>query len=72
MIYLFSGGNAIGSIYAMLAAGMPMSPEEVGIPLDYVAYVAETRVMQTLMEIERLYPRIGSAMFLRRDARKGA
>ncbi|KAI1453934.1 hypothetical protein F4805DRAFT_441907 [Annulohypoxylon moriforme] len=56
------GVGAIGILDNIYVAGASRSPKDFGIPLEFIRVIAHHRVMQTLFDVERLYPRVGKSM----------
>jgi hypothetical protein len=54
--------GGIGIVQNVFVAGRSMKPENFGIHLDYVKVFGKTKVMDTLLDVERSYPGIGRSM----------
>lgn len=54
--------GGIGIVQNVFVAGRSMKPENYGIHLDYVEVFGETKVMDTLLGVEKKYPGIGRSM----------
>jgi hypothetical protein len=59
--YLMAVGG-IGMLQNIVVAGWKRTPAAYGIPLDFVEVIGEVKVMQTLMEVERKYEKLGKSM----------
>lgn len=59
--YLIAVGG-IGMLQNIFVAGWKRSPDAFGIPLEFVDVVGEVKVMQTLMQVERKYEKLGKSM----------
>ncbi|KAI1204976.1 uncharacterized protein F4807DRAFT_465082 [Annulohypoxylon truncatum] len=59
--YLLAIGG-IGMLDNILAAGATRTPDDFGIPLEYVEVIGHHKVMQVLFEVEKRYPRVGKSM----------
>ncbi len=59
--YLIAVG-AIGMLQNIFVAGWKRTPTGYGVPLDFVEVVGEVKVMQTLMEVEKKYEKLGKSM----------
>lgn len=59
--YLIAVGG-IGMFQNIFVAGWKRTPKAYGIPLDYVDVVGDVKVMKTLMELERIYEKLGKSM----------
>jgi hypothetical protein len=54
--------GAVGMIQKICVSTWRRRPENFGIPLEFVEVIGEPRVMETLTEVERRYPKIGRSM----------
>ena len=54
--------GGIGTIQNLFVAGWPRKPEALGVPLDFIDVVGDVKVMNTLMEVERRYEKLGKSM----------
>jgi len=54
------GIGILGRIQNIAAAGSSRTPEEAGIPLEFVDEISSPKVMKTLQECEERYPRVGA------------
>jgi len=54
--------GAIGILQNVFVAGSARRPENFGIPLEHVDVFGFTKVMQTLLAVEKKYPRLGRSM----------
>ncbi|KAL1885310.1 hypothetical protein Plec18167_001967 [Paecilomyces lecythidis] len=54
--------GGLGIVQNVFMVGLPRKPENSGIPLEYVDVYGEAKVMQTLLAVERDYPRLGRSM----------
>lgn len=59
--YLIAIGG-IGILHNLLVAGRSRAPEDFGIPLALVEVIGKGKVMETLLEVETRYPRLGRSM----------
>ncbi|KAL4913024.1 hypothetical protein BDW62DRAFT_193414 [Aspergillus aurantiobrunneus] len=59
--YLIAVGG-IGMLQNIFVAGWKRTPGAYGVPLDFVEVVGEVKVMQTLMEVEKKYEKLGKSM----------
>ncbi|GAP92716.2 hypothetical protein SAMD00023353_8900080 [Rosellinia necatrix] len=54
--------GGIGILDNIYAAGVSRSPNDFGVPLEFVTVIGKHTVMQTLFEVESRYPRLGRSM----------
>lgn len=54
--------GGIGIVQNVFVAGYHRRPESFGLPLDFVEVIGRAKVMDTLLEVERLYENVGSAL----------
>ena len=54
--------EGIGTIQNMFVAGWQRKPEALGVPLDFIDVVGDVNVMNTLMEVEKRYEKLGKSM----------
>ncbi|SCN95091.1 uncharacterized protein FFB20_09945 [Fusarium fujikuroi] len=54
--------GGIGILQNMYVAGTSRSPEAFGVPLEFVEVIGEPKVMDTLLEVEERYSRLGKSM----------
>ncbi|KAJ5887711.1 hypothetical protein N7495_007752 [Penicillium taxi] len=54
--------GGIGIVQNVFVAGWDRKPENFGIPLDYVRVFGQTKVMETLYDVERNYRGVGVSM----------
>lgn len=54
--------GGIGMLQNIFVAGARRTPEAVGVPLEFKEVICETKVLNTLLEVERKYPRLGRSM----------
>ncbi|OMP86834.1 hypothetical protein BK809_0000509 [Diplodia seriata] len=54
--------GGIGMLQNIYVAGARRRPEAAGVPLEFREVVGETKVFDTLLEVERKYPRLGKSM----------
>ncbi|KAL4780666.1 hypothetical protein BJX76DRAFT_360650 [Aspergillus varians] len=59
--YLIAVGG-IGMFQNIFVAGWKRTPAAYGVPLDFVEVIGEAKVMQTLMEVEKKYEKLGKSM----------
>ncbi|KAH8701574.1 hypothetical protein BGW36DRAFT_101414 [Talaromyces proteolyticus] len=59
--YLIAVGG-IGMLQNIFVAGWRRTPAAYGVPLEFVEVIGEVKVMQTLMEVERKYEKLGKSM----------
>ncbi|GFF87114.1 hypothetical protein IFM61606_02822 [Aspergillus udagawae] len=59
--YLIAVGG-IGMLQNIFVAGWKRTPAAYGVPLEFIGVVGEVKVMQTLMEVERRYEKLGKSM----------
>lgn len=52
----------MGILQNVFVAGWSRRPEAFGVPLDFVGVYGQTRVMNTLLEVEDRYPTLGRSM----------
>jgi hypothetical protein len=46
----------------MFVAGWRRTPEAFGVPIDYIDVVGDVKAMNTLMEVEKRYEKLGQSM----------
>jgi hypothetical protein len=56
------GIGTLGIIQNILLAGCKRRPDDLGIPLDFVAVYGNASVMETLFLVEDKYPGVGHSM----------
>jgi hypothetical protein len=54
--------GGLGMLQNIIVAGCHRTPKAFGVPLDYVDVIGDARVMNTLMEVERRYEKLGQSM----------
>ena len=54
--------GGIGTIQNLFVAGWPRKLEALGVPLDFIDVVGDVKVLNTLMEVERRYEKLGKSM----------
>ena len=54
--------GGLGMMYTVIVAGAPRRPEAFGIPLRYKEVFAQSRAMETLKAVEKVYPGVGRSM----------
>ncbi|OJD36886.1 uncharacterized protein BKCO1_900040 [Diplodia corticola] len=54
--------GGIGMVQNVYVAGARRGPEAAGVPLEFREVVGEAKVFDTLLEVERRYPRVGKSM----------
>ncbi|KAI0399685.1 hypothetical protein F4802DRAFT_540274 [Xylaria palmicola] len=54
--------GSLGILDNIYVAGVSRSPEDFGVPLEFVAVIGHRKVMQTLLEVEARFPRVGRSM----------
>ncbi|KAI1354725.1 hypothetical protein F5Y01DRAFT_272548 [Xylaria sp. FL0043] len=59
--YLLAIGS-LGILDNIYVAGVSRSPNDFGIPLEFVTVIGHCKVMQALSEVETRYPRVGKSM----------
>lgn len=59
--YLIAVGG-IGMLQNIFVAGWKRTPSAYGVPLEFIDVVGEVKVMQTLMEVERRYEKLGKSL----------
>jgi hypothetical protein len=59
--YLIAVGG-IGILQNMFVAGWRRWPEALGVPLDFIDVVGDVKVMNTIMEVEKRYEKLGQSM----------
>lgn len=59
--YLLAVGG-IGILQNMFVAGWKRRPEALGVPIDFLGVVGDVKVMNTLMEVEKKYEKLGQSM----------
>ncbi|KFY34407.1 hypothetical protein V494_06802 [Pseudogymnoascus sp. VKM F-4513 (FW-928)] len=59
--YLIAVGG-VGILQNMFVAGWKRQPEALGVPLDFIDVVGDVKVMNTLLEVERKYEKLGQSM----------
>ncbi|PCH04424.1 Hypothetical protein PENO1_027650 [Penicillium occitanis (nom. inval.)] len=59
--YLIAVGG-IGMLQNIFVAGWKRTPDAYGIPLEFVDVIGEAKVMNTLMELEKRYEKLGKSM----------
>jgi hypothetical protein len=59
--YLIAVGG-IGMLQNIFVAGWKRAPAAYGVPLEFIGVVGKVKVMQTLMEVERRYEKLGRSM----------
>lgn len=71
------GVGGIGMLQNIFVAGWRRRPEALGLPLNFIDVVGEAKVMDTLMEVEKRYEKLGSSLLgtffpgdLREDEKK--
>ncbi|XDG05627.1 hypothetical protein ABKA04_005242 [Annulohypoxylon sp. FPYF3050] len=61
-IWFLFGIGGIGILDNIFAAGASRTPKDFGIPLAFKGVIGHRKVMQALLEVERVYPRVGKSM----------
>ena len=56
------GVGGIRILQNMFVAGWRRRPEALGVPIDYIDVVGDVKVMNTLMEVEKRYEKLGQSM----------
>jgi hypothetical protein len=56
------GVGAVGILDNVYVAGASRSPEQFGMPLEFVEVIGHPKVMKTLLEVESRYSRVGKNM----------
>ncbi|KAL2812673.1 hypothetical protein BDW59DRAFT_178523 [Aspergillus cavernicola] len=59
--YLIAVGG-IGMLQNIFVGGWKRTPSAYGVPLEFVEVIGEVKVMQTLMEVEKRYEKLGKSM----------
>lgn len=59
--FLFAVGG-IGIVLNIYVAGRRMLPQSNGLPIKFEEVIGKTKVMETLVEVEKAYPGLGSSM----------
>lgn len=54
--------GGIGIVQNVFVAGHHRRPESFGLPLDFVQVIGRAKVMDTLLEVERLYENVGKSL----------
>ncbi|EFR03484.1 hypothetical protein MGYG_06482 [Nannizzia gypsea CBS 118893] len=54
--------GSIGILQNIYVAGAPRRPENFGIPLDFVEVIGQPSTMETLLEVEEKYEKVGRSM----------
>lgn len=54
--------GGIGMLQNIFVAGWRRRPEALGLPLKFVGVVGDTKVMRTLMEVERQHEKLGTSL----------
>lgn len=54
--------GSIGMFDNIFAAGATRTPDDFGVPLEFVEVIGHRKVMQVLFEVECRYPRVGKSM----------
>ncbi|PLB54560.1 hypothetical protein P170DRAFT_373799 [Aspergillus steynii IBT 23096] len=54
--------GGIGMLQNILTAGARRTPEDYGVSLKYKEVIGHPKVMETLFQVERKYPRVGRSM----------
>ncbi|CAI7617700.1 uncharacterized protein N7487_007237 [Penicillium crustosum] len=64
------GIGAIGIVQNVFVAGWNRRPENFGIPLDFIDVFGQTKVMETLQDVEKSYQYLGQSMLQEFFSRK--
>jgi hypothetical protein len=51
--------GGIGMLQNMFVAGWSRKPEALGVPLDFKGVIGSPKVMDVLLEVERMYEKVG-------------
>jgi hypothetical protein len=54
--------GGIGMLQNMFVAGWRRRPKALGVPLDFIDVVGKVKVMDTIMEVEKRYEKLGRSM----------
>ncbi|KAI3318585.1 hypothetical protein HD806DRAFT_305357 [Xylariaceae sp. AK1471] len=54
--------GSLGILDNIYVAGVSRSPDDYGVPLEFVDVIGHRKVMQTLLEVEARFPRVGKSM----------